>query len=564
MFVSACAAPPDRALINAASRGQFGVARDLLNERVGTPTGRPTHKNDLLDRMRLAVVTIDDGYTEPADPVVTRVYDLLTQQGFNEDKTVTSVIINEDIKVWKGEPYEQALMLHYVATHWAAQGSWDNARAAISRSLFHLRDRTVDTGDIDTKAVLREAYRAERRAAGLPEHQGNQPEDLPDRGYVTRKSNFALGYLMNGLANVQLSVQTGDHNRRLEAEDNFREAAQINPDLNTLATRLLDTDSYNTLLVVGVGLAPQKIATGPDGAIASYSPMTPSADGPLTVQGPNGTLTLPQVCDLNAMAFDHRWNHLQDARQIKSGVGTVLVGAGAATAAYGLDRGDEAAAIAGAGMILAGAFAKAGAHADTRYLEVLPQRVYIVPLQLHRATDRVELTVPGPFRPMRMVVTGIKPAPAGSPAVLRHVRITSPDPYAPWPTSGNVLYSNDATGETSLPDAGPNLPYILGGRCVRQPTADVLASYQRDGNLLNWTLADLREAYRAEGIQFDWRAADGKLGKHVLEGGRWLVAPPPGTTGFARLFGQVHPPYRPRSSALRELRSSKPHGSASR
>lgn len=40
---------------------------------------------------------------------------------------------------------------------------------------------------------------------------------------------------------------------------------------------------------------------------------------------------------------------------------------------------------------------------------------------------------------------------------------------------------------------------------------------------------------------------------HVLDGGTSLTAPLPGTAGYARLFGQEHGPYRPRSDEVRRM-----------
>jgi len=119
-----------------------------------------------------------------------------------------------------------------------------------------------------------------------------------------------------------------------------------------------------------------------------------------------------------------------------------------------------------------------------------------------------------------------------------------------------VLYSNDGY-EGGV--AGDELPYILGGTCVRIPTDQTMDRYHRAGNLLDLTASDLRNLYREEGIilsiedQVDPRKP-GAARRHVLEGGDSLVPPKPGSAGFARLFCQPHAPYKPRSEAVRQLR----------
>ena len=95
----------------------------------------------------------------------------IRDRGLNKDKTVRSVVFTEGVKVWKGEPFEQAMALVYYGFVQASQGSWDNARAAASNALFYLRDfegedeeenatRVIDTEEI---ARLAAAYEAKQR-----------------------------------------------------------------------------------------------------------------------------------------------------------------------------------------------------------------------------------------------------------------------------------------------------------------------------------------------------------------------------------------------------------------
>jgi hypothetical protein len=129
-----------------------------------------------------------------------------------------------------------------------------------------------------------------------------------------------------------------------------------------------------------------------------------------------------------------------------------------------------------------------------------------------------------------------------------------------WAASGQVLYANEHY-EGRVP--GDELPYILGGRCVSRPSYRVLQRYQRAGNLVGMTLPDLEELYRAEGIKLSLDEEETHHASlHILEGGRSLECPLPGTAGYARLFGQEHPPYKAGSDlvkrVLAERRSSAP------
>jgi hypothetical protein len=122
----------------------------------------------------------------------------------------------------------------------------------------------------------------------------------------------------------------------------------------------------------------------------------------------------------------------------------------------------------------------------------------------------------------------------------------------PWATEGAVVYANDRRTNGSGRLQGDDLPFIMGGRCVSSPTPAVMDRYHASGNLADLTASDLENLYREEGIALSVEEQKGGSRSHVLEGGDSLVAPLPGTTGYQRLFGQIHRPWQPRSAALRD------------
>jgi hypothetical protein len=271
--------------------------------------------------------------------------------------------------------------------------------------------------------------------------------------------------------------------------------------------------------------------------------------------------TYTPVQDVNEMAADHMWNNLVDVRSAKSKIGSVMLLGGLIALEYGASHGgNDDTLYAGLGALVAGAILKAGAHVDTRYCDVMPQRFYVVPLYLSDPNERIQLEIQG--RPSsKLVLSGLDP-PMGlnGSAQLRYIHLVStPNPVAPppgWATSGEVLYKNPYTDAPT----GADTPYILGGNDVRPPTQHVLNSYHRAGHLRGMTLADLRELYRAEGVRLTVEDQHGYTGRHLLEGGRSLGSPLPGTTGFARLFGQTHPRYHPRSDAVARIAPPSPPG----
>jgi len=512
----------------------------------------------LLDRMRVGVLTLADGYPRSAQTVFEEVYDVLRTQGINKDKTVASVVLNEDVKIWKGEPFEQALALAYYAMVQAELGSWDNARAAANGSLFRLRDfgNDEDGNRIDTYEIARRAVEYERAIeAGDTSEQALKKANYLDNGYAVRDSDFTLGYLLAGIANQQLG-------RIREADDHYLRVMELD-DRQGRLIKALRTGRYNTVLVVSYGLGPRKEGYGPDNSLARFAPRFPSDDGELRVRvGEVMGRTYEPVQDVNAMAADHMWNNLADVRAAKSTIGSLMLAGGAAATEYGSRRGDDDTLYAGLGALLTGAILKAGAHVDTRYCDVMPQRFYVVPLYLSDPNERIRLEVQG--RPSsKLVLAGLgPPLDPNGPAQLRYIHLVStPNPNIPppdWAVSGQVLYKNPYTDAP----AGKTMPYILGGHDVRPPTQRVLDSYHRWGQLKGMTLADLRELYRAEGIRLSVEDQHGYAGRHLLEGGRSLVCPLPGTTGFARLFGQTHRPYHPRSDDVARIAAAYPNAPA--
>ena len=420
----------------------------------------------LLNNARLGLAAMADGDATEAERTLGRVFDLLSTAGLNEDRTVAAIMLHEGVRIWKGEPFEQALMYHYVATLYATLGDWENARAAAANSLFRLTDFGKD----------QTAEELARKAA--------RNEDYLERGYTAVDTNFALGFLMQAIGS-DLSGTAG-------AEAQFNAALEINPQLEPIVNTLRQRD-YNTLLIVDYGKGPTKLAYGPDDALTRFEPQE-SRHGPLRITVPNQpTRTVPRICDVDQMALDHRWNDLEEVRRAKSAIGSALVTGGALVASHGVNIESDDILIAGLGMIAAGLLSKSGARADVRYLEMLPDSVYLAPLQLNETAD-VELMIEGD-RGSRMVLPDVEPGRSGKPRAV-YLRLHGRDgPNPQWLTARNLIYTNDHTGVRP-----GGYPWILGGRDVSTPTRETLNAYHAGGRLTNMTLHDLRELYKAEDI----------------------------------------------------------------
>lgn len=541
LLLAGCSAGMDAKSAWAIEAGNFGAARVRLQEALSTD---PSDRDYILSRMRLQIATLADGDPHAAEEISNEAYRMLRVQGLNADRTVASVVLNEGVKIWKGEPFEQAMSYSYIAIQKGMLGEWDNMRAAAQSSLFLLKD----FGDNEKTGRKLSTEEIARRAAEK-DQQNKGGDAYLDHGYTPIKTDFELGYVLTGVASLALG-------RRDEASDNLNTATQFNAAVAPLRDALL-AGGYNTIFVVDYGRGPAKVAYGDDGALARFEPRGASDGRALSysvaTSGAEEGTAFSAVTDVNRLAQSHLWNNLEDVRAAKSSIGSLLLLGGAATAISANQNNRDARAnqqIIGASLAAAGLLLKATSQADTRHLELLPQRTYIVPVNITARESVVTLQVQGDPG-SRMVLPAVSPPGAGESLQLKYVRLAGGRGGAPaWASLGQALYANDASDARVT---GDELPYILGGRCVRVPSNETMERYHRAGNLTNMTPSDLENLYREEGITLRWEDNVGKSKKHILEGGDTLVAPEPGSAGFARLFGQMHPAYRPRSKAVKEL-----------
>jgi hypothetical protein len=531
--------------------GEFGVAR----QKVHSARARdPRDRNFLLDRVKLAALTLADGATPAAGDQVEHVYDLLRQQGVNRDNTAATFFFGErGTRVWRGEPFEQALAYYYVGLYDGLTGDWGNVRAVCQNALFGLRDfgqmlrrggergsagarevnRASDT-DLRAEAESLDAMLADRRAL-IAESRGRAGDGELGVEYQVADSDFELAYVLKAIATRQLGEMQ-------QSEEAIAALRRVAPRLEAYADGLTGV-RYNSVLVVDYGVGPEKFGAGPSNAIAVFRPRTRSDDAELVVTIDSAPARrFPVVTDVNRMAQDLRWNNLEDLRLAKVAIGDAMIYGGLIGASVSKD---DQAQLAGLGIAALGAIFRSTAQADTRHNDALPQRIYVATLWLDSARGELELMVDG--QPAsRLVVPYVRPEDP-SEIVMWYARLSE----APgrWSSAGRVLYSNDATGEVE----GLQLPYILGGRCVRTPSPETLASYHASGFLHGLGVEDLRGLYREEGIAIADFDTPGAIGRHVLEGGDALYTPGVGSTAFARLIGVEHRPYVPRSKRCQEL-----------
>ena len=302
----------------------------------------------MLARMRAGVLACDSGQWEEAEGHLADCFDIFRTQGLNADRTVPAVLTTEGVRIWKGEPFEQALMLTYYGLDQATLQSWDNTRAAAANALFALRDA-------DTPAA-----------------------DNGRNGYLPVATNYVSGHLLHALASSHMG-------RQQEVEDQLSQVEKLRPDLLSICRRIRKGD-FDSVLVVADGLGPQLERLPRTPELTHYVPRT-YAQGSLHIRTANGAQNAPAVCDLNAMARDHRWRDFEQVRRAKANVGRGLQTAGAFTTLAGAHHDNSAAVLIGLGMLAAGAITEATSKARLDYCDVFPQRLFIVPLKLEDAAS---------------------------------------------------------------------------------------------------------------------------------------------------------------------------------
>lgn len=319
--------------------GNYEQARVLLD-----PIAKQPDENFVLNNDRLGSTTLAEYRLTDAESAFLRAYEVINSVGVNNGgRSLGAALIDEKIKIWKGEPYEQAMTNFYLGLVYYIRHDYNNARAAFENSLFKLKDY----GPNDSK--------------------GDQ--------YDEEESDFALGYLMLGKAWQRLGEPD-------KAAKMFNEVKRLRPDMAALA----DVDynqSANLLLVVDWAYGPQKRTKG-DGSFVGFSP-TPWQAGPIRIphvyvdemEIPSEPLIRAPV-DLLRMAQDRKWQSIDTIRVLKSLAGTGLMAAGIAESFSNSRSNQEL----GAALFLGGLLLKLTSQADVRYWEMLPRTTFVIPLRV--------------------------------------------------------------------------------------------------------------------------------------------------------------------------------------
>ena len=359
LLATGCAASKEQQRANRAVEdyfcGNYASAREQLR-----PLAEKTNEHFVLNNVRLGSAALCDYDLDEAEDAFLRAYEVINSVGVNDGgRSLGAVLVDEKIKIWKGEPFERAMVNFYLGLIYYMREDYGNARAAFENALFKLRD-----------------YKDPR----------NKSSD-----YSEQESNFVAALVMLGKSWQKLG-------RDDLARATFDQIKQRRSELSPLADYERNATS-NLLLVIDFGYGPHKV-TDFDGSIVGFAPR-PSEAGAIpeprvTIDGSDVDTSAFERApfDLLAMAQDRRWQSIDTIRATKSAIGSGLLVGGAATGIYGADRGHDEAVYVGLGMMAAGLLLKGTSQADVRQWEMLPRTTFILPLHVEPGTHDLVVEFP--------------------------------------------------------------------------------------------------------------------------------------------------------------------------
>jgi tetratricopeptide (TPR) repeat protein len=368
------------------------------------PLADKKDENFALNNLRLGSADLARYDLQDAQDAFLKAYEVLNSFGVNNGgRTLGAVLVDEKIKIWRGEPFEKAMANFYLGLTYYMQHDYQNARAAFENALFKLKDYEDKSDDNDGK--------------------GDQFKDAD--------SNFVIASIMLGRCWQHLG-------REDLARASFDAVIKQRPDLEPLANYGRNEES-NLLLVVEYGEGPVRKTTF-DGSILGFAP-TPEQVG--SVPAPrvevDGEFVNPHLfheapVDLLAMAQDRKWQSIDTIRAVKSAIGTGLIAGGAVEGFRGLNESgsrQRTDLVVGASLLAAGALLKATSQSDVRGWDMLPRSVFLIPLHVSPGPHDVTVEFPRAGG-LRQTWHGLVAPPQGDDTYLFHMLPYDSGPFE-WP-----------------------------------------------------------------------------------------------------------------------------------
>jgi len=324
--------------------GNFQAAREELR-----PLADKTDQDFVLNNVRLGSACLPDYHLDEAEGAFLKAYEVINSVGVNNGgRSLGAVLVDEKIKIWKGEPFERAMANFYLGMIYYMRHDYNNARAAMENAIFKVSDESTQ-----------------------------QQHD----------NRFALAHIMLGRCWQRL----GRDDLARKEFDAVQGLASFEPHAKS-----------NVLLVVDYGYGPRKV-TDFDGSIVGFAPQ-PYEAGPVPPPRVMVDGRMADVYgddrppdDLLAMAQDRKWQSIDTIRAVKSALGTGLIVAGGVEGVRGLNEHGSSQRrdlLTSAALLGAGALLKATSQADIRQWEMLPRTTFLLPLNLPPGRHDIDVVFP--------------------------------------------------------------------------------------------------------------------------------------------------------------------------
>ena len=281
------------------------------------------------------------GDLEPARRSFERAGQIMGTWAVSGGEVAGAILGSESSKTYKGDPYEKAMNAFYLAYCLLERGEPDNARAALKRGILADGEVADETFQVDNALLFWMAGRMSRLAG--------QSETEDFFGEARTAHAFALEH-----------------------------GARGRPDEPLLA----DPDAGNLVLVLPVGLGPQKYADGGQDELARFRPQShPAAFAEASLDGRSlGRSAI--LCDVDYQAMTLGGTAMEGIRKGKAVFKTATTVAGGVLLSEALRNrnrsGDTARtqAIVGGSLLLLGLLTSTAA--DTRHWPTLPSTVQVL------------------------------------------------------------------------------------------------------------------------------------------------------------------------------------------
>lgn len=372
---------------------------------------------------------------DPNSAVTRRMIDALTTEGV--------------ARIWLGDAFEQMFAHYYIGiraamlAEWAGledrpgespSSRWNDAASAALRSTFQ-QERFADHLNAESSTGLTPGGSAMSTSelyawisADVANNVGSDPAAVTDDQINRRMktvaeqtkagendSMFVPGHILRGISLLAIETLPGttgsssaDANKAFEmalwadSENAARYSRPTGPHAREVI-QALQHERWNVVLFVDSGSGPEKVTDR--WIFAKYKPRTTTDSSKLRVDlrssrnsGVFGWKKQGEwswIFDTNEVANDYIWRGFDEVRTAKAAVGGGMVAAGAVLLGTA-EKKDTNQQIAGYVTMGVGFLQLLFSRANTDHNELIPQRVYIVPLWLEPGqTHSLRLTLPG-------------------------------------------------------------------------------------------------------------------------------------------------------------------------